>query len=614
MNLRIRSDGTPGMPGGPPVVLSMTKRYLLGNEAIAHAAIEASADLATGYPGTPSSEVIDILRVQDERPLYVEWSVNEKVAFENALAAAWCGLRALVTMKHVGLNVAADPLMTSGYTGVNGGFVIMSADDPFAHSSQNEQDTRCYARTAHLPCLDPATIQEAHDMVIDAFALSEELGLPVIFRPTTRICHSRSDVTTGPPGTGSRKAEFPRDPKRFVLIPAHARPLHRALNEKLPRVTRVLADRNYNRFTRKGDRAVVAGGIGVSYVEEILPDGFSFGRIGAYPVDWEALGAFASGHRKILVIEEGEPVIEELVRQVSGGVPVSGKIDGAVPSEGELSLASVSGILAAQGYLPKPSGSLPVPFPNVPPRPPIMCAGCMHRPTFYAMKKVWRDAIYPSDIGCYTLGLQLGAVDTTICMGSAPSLGSGINHAGDPRDVVATIGDSTFLHSGIPGLLNAVYNGAEMTLVILDNRTTAMTGHQPNPVSGMTASGEVKAPVSLEAICRACGVSFVETVSPYDLPSTIEVMKQAKAQKGVKVVIAKQPCVITARRAGVRRGIYAVDRDACNVCGTCIRFGCPAIEIVDERAVINELCSGCGVCAQICPSGAIGPREREAKA
>jgi indolepyruvate ferredoxin oxidoreductase alpha subunit len=585
----------------------MTKRYLLGNEAIAHAALEASVDFASGYPGTPSSEVIDILRVQEERPLYVEWSVNEKVAFENALAAAWCGLRSLVTMKHVGLNVAADPLMTSGYTGVNGGFVIMSADDPFAHSSQNEQDTRCYARFAHLPCLDPATVQEAHDMVIDAFALSEELGLPVIFRPTTRICHSRSDVIIGKAGTGSRKGEFPRDPKRFVLIPGHARPLHRALNEKLPRVTRVIADRNYNRFTRKGKRAVLAGGIGVTYVEELLSEKISFGRIGAYPVDWEALRSFVSGHRDLLVIEEGEPVIEELVRQVSGGIPVSGKIDGAVPSDGELSLASVSAILAARGYLPKPSGPPPAPVRDVPLRPPIMCAGCMHRPTFYAMKKVWRDAVYPSDIGCYTLGLQLGVVDTTICMGSAPSVGSGINHAGEPREVVATIGDSTFLHSGVPGLLNAVYNGAEMTLVILDNRTTAMTGHQPNPVSGVTARGEAKAPVSLEAICRACGVSFVETVSPYDLPTTIEVMKQAKAQKGVKVIIAKQPCVITARRAGVKRGAYAVDREACTVCGTCIRFGCPAIEMIDERAAINELCSGCGVCAQICPSGAIGP-------
>ncbi|HTY52615.1 MAG TPA: indolepyruvate ferredoxin oxidoreductase subunit alpha [Methanomicrobiales archaeon] len=590
----------------------MAKRYLLGNEAIAHAAVEASADFVSGYPGTPSSEVIDILRVQEERPLYVEWSVNEKVAFENALAAAWCGLRSLVTMKHVGLNVAADPLMTSGYTGVTGGFVIMCADDPFAHSSQNEQDTRFYARFAHLPCLDPATVQEAHDMVIDAFALSEELGLPVIFRPTTRVCHSKSDVVIGEAGKDSRKGNFPRDPKRFVLIPANARPLHKALDEKLPKVTKTLAGRGYNRFERKGKTAIIAGGIGATYVQEILPDGISFGKIGAYPVDWGALGDFVKGHRKILVIEEGEPIIEELVRQVAGGIPVSGKLDGVVPAEGELSISAVSAILEGQGIIPKGAGT-PGPVPNVPMRPPIMCAGCMHRPTFFAIKKVWRDAVYPSDIGCYTLGLQLGVVDTTICMGSAPSLASGINHSGDPREVVATIGDSTFLHSGIPGLLNAVYNGADMTLIILDNRTTAMTGHQPNPVSGTTAGGEVKAPVSLEAICRACGVSFVETVSPYDLPSMIEVMKAAKAQKGVRVLIAKQPCVITARRAGVKRVSYSVDRDACTVCGTCIRFGCPAIEMIDDRAAINELCSGCGVCAQICPSGAIGPKEKEAK-
>ncbi len=591
----------------------MTKRYLLGNEAIAHAAVEASVDFASGYPGTPSSEVIDILRVQEERPLYVEWSVNEKVAFENALAAAWCGLRSFVTMKHVGMNVAADPLMTSAYTGVNGGFVILCADDPFAHSSQNEQDTRFYARFSHLPCLDPSTIQEAHDMVIDAFALSEELGLPVIFRPTTRICHSRSDVRIGEAGKDTRKGEFPRDPKRFVLIPGHARPLHKALDEKQPKVVKTLAGRNYNGFERRGKDAIIAGGIGVTYVQEILPGGVSFGKIGAYPVDWEALGNFTAGHRRILIIEEGEPVIEELVRQVSGGIPVSGKMDGVVPSEGELSLGMVRGILAALGFIPKPAGAPPVPASDVPLRPPIMCAGCMHRSTFFAMKKVWRDAVYPSDIGCYTLGLQLGMVDTTICMGSAPSLGSGISHAGDPREVVATIGDSTFLHSGIPGLLNAVYNGADLTLVILDNRTTAMTGHQPNPVSGATAVGEVKAPVSLEALCRACGVSFVETVSPYDLPSTVEVMKAAKAQKGVKVVIAKQPCVIIARRAGVRRGAYAVDREACTVCGTCVRFGCPAIEMSGDRAAINELCSGCGVCAQICPSGAIGPEAKEPK-
>ncbi|HSA38733.1 MAG TPA: indolepyruvate ferredoxin oxidoreductase subunit alpha [Methanoregula sp.] len=584
----------------------MERKYLLGNEAIAHACLEAGVDFVSGYPGTPSSDVIDTIRVQPDRSFYVEWSVNEKVALENALAAAWCGVRALCTMKHVGLNVAADPLMTSAYTGVTGGLVIMSADDPFAHSSQNEQDTRCYAHFAHVPCLDPASVQEAHEMIRDAFLLSEEFGLPVIFRPTTRICHSKGDVDLGPAVTSTRKGEFHKDPRQYVVIPAHTRVLHKKLNEKQAAIRKRLVEKGFNRYELRGKTAVIASGIAASYVQELLPRGVSFMKIGAYPIDEEWLGGFVRKHEKVLVIEELAPEVEECVRQVAGCVPVFGKKNGYAPYEGELSPAAVAAIMEKAGFLPKNPFPQVSPLQGLPPRPPILCAGCLHRGMFYAIKKVFKDAIYPSDIGCYTLGLQLGTVDTCICMGASITVASGISHSGEPHDVVCTIGDSTFLHTGIQGLMNAVYNGANMTVVILDNRITAMTGHQPNPNTGITATGVEIPAVSLDAVCRACGVNFVETVDPYDITGTLNVLHEAKKRKGVKVVIARQMCVISARRAGVKRGRYTVDTEACTGCGTCVRFGCPAIEFSDEKARISDLCSGCSVCAQLCPVGAIG--------
>ena len=583
----------------------MERKYLLGNEAIAHACVESGVDFVSGYPGTPSSEVIDVLRVQPARSYYIEWSVNEKVALENAIAAAWCGIRALCTMKHVGLNVAADPLMTSAYTGVTGGLVIMSADDPFAHSSQNEQDSRCYAHFARVPCLDPASVQEAHDMIPAAFGLSEEFGLPVIFRPTTRICHSKGDVALGKAVTSTRKGEFHKDPRQYVIIPAHTRILHKKLNDKQPEIRKRLVELGYNRHEIHGRTAVIASGIAASYVQELLPAGVSFMKISAYPVDEEWLGAFVGKHENVLVIEELAPEVEELVRQVAGCVPVYGKKNGYAPYEGELSPTAVAAIMEKAGFLPANPFHRADPVQNLPPRPPILCAGCLHRGAFYAIKKVFKDAIYPSDIGCYTLGLQLGVVDTTICMGASITVASGIAHSGEPRDVVCTIGDSTFLHTGIQGLMNAVYNGANMTVVILDNRITAMTGHQPNPNTGATACGVESPPVSLDAICRSCGVTFVESVDPYDLTGMVNVLQEAKKRNGVKVIIAKQMCVIPARRAGVKRGRYQVDPDACTGCGTCVRFGCPAIEFAGEKAQTNELCSGCAICVQLCPVGAI---------
>lgn len=583
----------------------MVRRYLLGNEAIAHACLEAGVDFVSGYPGTPSSEVIDTLRVQPDRSYYLEWSVNEKVALENALAAAWCGVRAICTMKHVGLNVAADPLMTSAYTGVTGGLVIMSADDPFAHSSQNEQDSRCYAHFARVPCLDPSGVQEAHDLIPVAFALSEEFSIPVIFRPTTRICHSKGDVELGSVKKSTRKGDFKKDPRQYVVIPAHTRILHKKLNEKQPVIKKRIVELGLNRAEVRGKSAIIASGIGASYVEEVLPEGVSFLKIAAYPIDEEWLGSFVRQHEKVLVIEELAPEVEECVRQVAGTVPVFGKKSGHAPYEGELSPTEVAAIMEKAGFHPKIPLAAVEPVPGVPARPPILCAGCLHRSAFYAIKKVFRDAVYPSDIGCYTLGLQLGAVDTTICMGASITNASGIAHSGEPRDVICTIGDSTFLHTGIQGLLNAVYNHANMTVVILDNRITAMTGHQPNPNSGATACGVETPPVSLDAICRACGATFVETVDPYDVTGMVSVLQEAKKKSGVKVIIAKQMCVIMARRTGVKRGRFTVNTEACTGCGTCVRFGCPAIEFADEKARINELCNGCGVCADLCPFGAI---------
>ena len=582
-----------------------SRKYLLGNDAIAHACLESGIDFVSGYPGTPSSEVIDRLRAQKDPAYYLEWSVNEKVAFENALAASWCGLRSIVTMKHVGLNVAADPLMTSSSTGTKGGFVILSADDPFAHSSQNEQDSRMYAKFAQIPCLDPASVQEAHDFIKNAWDISEKFALPVLFRPTTRICHSKSDVELGTPMPSERKGAFEKNPKQYVVVPAHTRPLHVELTKKQDGVAKYLVDAGYNRAEIRGKKAVIAGGISASYVEEILPEDISFVKIGAYPIDRKWLAEVVAQHEEILVVEELMPVIEEAVLAAANGAAVHGKLDGTLPHEGEFSTALVAKALAAVGFAENTYPESPVPA-EVPARPAILCPGCLHRSVFYAMKKVFKDGIFPSDIGCYTLGLQLGAVDTTICMGASITVGSGIAHSVEGAEVVSTIGDSTFLHTGVNGLINAVYNNANQTVIILDNRITAMTGHQPNPNTGMTACGVESPKVSLEEIARACGVKFVEAVDPYDLTHLLAVLKEAKEREGVKVIIAKQPCVIMNKRLGIKRSRYVVDSDRCLKCGACIRYGCPALETDENGAArTTSLCTGCGVCADICPAGAI---------
>ena len=410
----------------------------------------------------------------------------------------------------------------------------------------------------------------------------------------------------GPAVTSTRKGEFHKDPRQYVVIPAHTRILHKKLNEKQPAIRKRLVEKGYNRFEIRGKTAIIASGIAASYVQELLPAGVSFMKIGAYPIDEEWLGEFVRKHEKVLVIEELAPEVEEmrpagcgmrpglwqeervcpLRRGIIPGSGCRNHGEGRVPAE-----ESVPAVAARAGSSPRPAD----PVRRLPAPRRVLCD-----------KKGLQGRNLPSDIGCYTLGLQLGVVDTTICMGASITVASGIAHSGEPRDVVCTIGDSTFLHTGIQGLMNAVYNGANMTVVILDNRITAMTGHQPNPNTGVTACGVETPPVSLDAVCRACGVTFVETVDPYDITGMVNVLQEAKKRKGVKVIIAQQMCVISARRAGVKRGRYKVDAEACTGCGTCVRFGCPAIEFSDEKARINDLCSGCAVCAQLCPVGAIG--------
>jgi len=589
------------------------REYLLGNAAIARGLLEAGVGVVAGYPGTPSSEIIEeLVGLKKDLPLHVEWSVNEKVALEVAAGASWAGTRSAATMKHVGLNVAADPFMTLAYLGVGAGMVLICADDPFCHSSQNEQDSRRYAQFASVPCLDPADPQEARDMAIFGFALSEKFNVPVMLRPTTRVSHARSDVEFGEPGPARRQGKFIKNPARRVALPSHARPLHTELIQKQAGIEEELQSAPWNKLTLKSDIGIIASGISGLYAEEAVQDldlDVSFLRIGTYPVPSRLIVQMLEHVKRVLVVEELEPVVEEqverLARKVNPGVEISGK-DGFLPREGELEFLTVRNAVARKlGLAERPRRSVPIAEKILPPRPPALCPGCSHRATYYAMRKVFgKKAIFPSDIGCYTMAVGMGTVDTCLCMGASITLASGIRFGGETEGICCSLGDSTFLHGGMTGLLNAAYNKARITVTILDNSTTAMTGHQPHPGTGVTVTGEPTVQVSLEALARALGAGLVETVDPYDLDRTIECFKRAKEFPGLSVVIARQPCVIKARRSGGKKLSYAVG-DECSGCKVCVEFGCPAIEFEGEKARINALCTGCGLCARICPSSAI---------
>lgn len=595
----------------------MTMReYMLGNVAIARGLLEGGVQVIAGYPGTPSSEIIDTLAARKDRDYHIEWSVNEKVAMEVAVGAAWTGVRSVVTMKHVGLNVAADPFMTLAYAGTKGGLIAIVADDPSCHSSQNEQDTRRYAHFALVPCFDPSTPQEAKDMLPYAFEFSEKFEVPVIFRPTTRISHGKSDIELGDIPVEKPAPNFEKLLDRWVMLPKNARPRHTHILSIQQSIEDALAESPWNSLELKPDAkfGVIGAGIASAYAKEALVElglEVSYLKIGAYPVPRKLILELLETVDTVLVFEELEPIVEEQVKMIAqeAGIEVSvlGKTNGFVPREGELDVSAFLEALKKTFDLETDAETSGTSL-ELAPRPPALCAGCSHRATFYSMKKAFgKDAIYPSDIGCYTLGIQSGTVETTLCMGSSISVASGLYHAGEKRPICCSIGDSTFFHSGMNSLLNAIVNKANITVTILDNRITAMTGHQPNPGVGYTATGEQTVQVSLEELCKAMGAEFVSVVDPYKLEEIQEAFKAAKEFEGVAVVIARQPCVISGKRAGIRRAPYVVDPEKCEGCKQCVKFGCPAIEFDEQNkcAVITALCSGCGVCAQICKFDAI---------
>ncbi|RJX33890.1 MAG: indolepyruvate ferredoxin oxidoreductase subunit alpha [Desulfarculus sp.] len=618
------------------------QHLLLGNEAIVRGALEAGVAFATCYPGTPSSEIPDTLyRLRKSHPdkvkYYFEYSTNEKVALECAAGAAAAGLKTLCTMKHVGLNVAADPLMTLAYVGTNAGMVILSADDPSLFSSQNEQDNRYYARQSGLPMLEPAGPAQAKEMIKYGFDISEQLKTPVLLRTTTRVNHAREAVPFAKLAPVKTKAKFSKAPMQYVTVPAVSRNLHLRLLRIQNQLRGISEQSPFNTISGRGSWGVVTSGVSANYVQDAVADLGAKGKIKvltlgmSWPLPEKKIARFLKSVKKVLVVEELEPILEEALRAIAQEngikVPIVGKLKGQVPAKSvdleppvffsrafeytprlvRQAMADCFGLKAAA----KPELSL-ADMPAPPGRPPNLCAGCPHRATYYAVKQLLGDeAIYPSDIGCYTLGLlpPIKAADYLICMGSSVSSAGGFSRATDQK-VVSFIGDSTFFHSGITGLVNAVHNNHNFTLVILDNGTTAMTGHQPHPGVNTQAIGDSTTHIPLEPLIRGLGVQHVTTIKPLKVRSSMKAIEEAVAYKGVSVVISQELCPLFARRVAPRtRKPFQVVEAKCKRHMDCInKVACPAMYVESGQAKINaQQCIGCALCAQICPENAILP-------
>lgn len=600
----------------------MHKEFLMGNAAIALGAVASGVNVVAGYPGTPSTEVLETIAKHRPDDVYVEWSVNEKAAMELAAGASYSGARTLVTMKQVGLNVASDPLMSLEYIGVKGGMVILVADDPGPISSQTEQDTRHFAAFSKLPCFDPSSAQEAYEMIQEAYEYSEKYNTPVFLRPTTRVCHGYASVSVKDPEeyTVHTPEGFVKDSKRWVIFPRLSYQNHQKIEARNVELADIFSSYEKNKIypacdafadSRKG---IVSGGISFTYAMETLIETGMVRHLKIstpHPFPEKLAVQFLDGLDEVLCLEELDPVIERELTYICGKyhlpVKILGKLTHNTANAGENTRDSVDTYIRTFLDLPLKEQPKLTDVPPLPVRPPVLCAGCPHRASFYAVKKAMqgRKTIFCGDIGCYTLGnaSPLDMVDTCLCMGAGLNIAQGVEKIEPDTACFAFVGDSTFFASAITGVVNAVYNQANMTLVVLDNSTTAMTGHQPHPGTGRTVMGEIVQKINIEQVLRGIGVQDVETVNPLDHEAAVSCVKELADKPGVKAIIFKSPCIAVTKPGTPMH----VDISSCIHCKKCIReLGCPAIITEDGNVSIDSsMCTGCGLCSQICPVHAI---------